>query len=407
MAHILMASISFDLDSGGGPTRIVADVCRSLQGNGHDVSVICCNVDGKRPPFELRDGINIYRYTLPNRPLNLTLAHDHIEAARRLLSTKMVDPPDVIHGHAPFQFLAAVDVFPMTPSRVYTIHSPAVKEMEIVWGKQGRRGALKRLLGLPRIRAIEVECFRRATAVTALSRYTIELIESLYGAEMARRIVKIPGWTDLGSFQILSAEAVAEARKKLGWPLDKPVFFVLRRLEARMGLENLLLAVAELKAQGYDFAVAIGGKGSLAERLHSLCAELRLTDTVSFMGFVPDSILPKAYGACDASIVPTLALECFGIIVLESLACGRPALVTPVGALPESVAGIEPRWIANGADAPALAVLLRSFLDKAIPNHSPETMRSFVATHFNAEVGMKAMASVLLDSSGSAKATKP
>ena len=396
MAHILVASILFDLNQGGGTIRIASDICRSLVGSGHQVSVICYNNGGKLPAHEYNEGITIYRYTLASRRLDLALPSDHRSAARQLLAEKLSRPPDVIHGHAPFQFLATVDLFPAVPCRVYTIHSPATEELKIVWRKQGWRGSLKRRLGLPLIRQAEGECFRRATAITALSDFTIGLIDALYGPEVAQRIVKIPGWTDLTKFRILEPSKVVEVREKLCWPLDKPVLFTLRRLEPRMGLENLLLAAAELKAQGLQFSLVIGGRGSMADRLKSLCEQLRMGDTVSFIGFVPESLLADAYGACDASIVPTAALECFGIIVLESLACGRPALVTPVGALPELVAGLEPQWIARGTAPEDIAVLIGSFLRNELPKHSQDDMRAFVDTQFSLRKGMQAFDSLLL-----------
>jgi glycosyltransferase involved in cell wall biosynthesis len=55
------------------------------------------------------------------------------------------------------------------------------------------------------------------------------------------------------------------------------------------------------------------------------------------LGFVPDSKLPLAYRAADITVVPSLALEGFGLSAAESLAAGTPALVTPIGGLPEVV----------------------------------------------------------------------
>jgi glycosyltransferase involved in cell wall biosynthesis len=49
---------------------------------------------------------------------------------------------------------------------------------------------------------------------------------------------------------------------------------------------------------------------------------------VRLLGFVPDDDLPYAYRAADLTIVPTIALEGFGLIVAESFAAGTPCLVT-------------------------------------------------------------------------------
>jgi glycosyltransferase involved in cell wall biosynthesis len=42
-------------------------------------------------------------------------------------------------------------------------------------------------------------------------------------------------------------------------------------------------------------------------------------------------------------------LEGFGLIAAESLAAGTPALVTPVGGLPEVVQGLSPDLVMRGA----------------------------------------------------------
>ena len=44
------------------------------------------------------------------------------------------------------------------------------------------------------------------------------------------------------------------------------------------------------------------------------------------LGFVPDEDLPLAYRAANFSIVPTVALEGFGLITIESLAAGTPVV---------------------------------------------------------------------------------
>ena len=45
--------------------------------------------------------------------------------------------------------------------------------------------------------------------------------------------------------------------------------------------------------------------------------------------------MPLCYRAANFSVVPTVALEGFGLIVVESLAAGTPVLGTPIGGIPE------------------------------------------------------------------------
>src|SRR6185437_4730902 len=185
-------------------------------------------------------------------------------------------------------------------------------------------------------------------AITSMSHFTRRQIKRIHGAELAGRIQVIPGWVDLERFQIVPDRAAA--KQSLGWPLDVPVLFTLRRLVRRMGLDRLVRAVSILRARGQKLQLIIGGAGPLRRELEELVQALNLGDSVRFLGRVADSDLPGMYAACDAFVLPTAELECFGLIALEAMACGRPVLATPVAAIPEVMRNFEPQWLAAAAD---------------------------------------------------------
>jgi glycosyltransferase involved in cell wall biosynthesis len=62
------------------------------------------------------------------------------------------------------------------------------------------------------------------------------------------------------------------------------------------------------------------------------------------------------------TVVPSLSLEGFGLVTLESLASGTPALVTPIGGLPEVIQPLARQCIFAEASTPAMASLLREIL---------------------------------------------
>jgi glycosyltransferase involved in cell wall biosynthesis len=163
-----------------------------------------------------------------------------------------------------------------------------------------------------------------------------------------------------------------------------------------MGLDNLLRAIVLVKKYGYGLHVAIGGSGSLRSKLEKMRNELGLEDDVTFMGFMPADSLPLAYGACDASVIPTAQLECFGIIALEALACGCTTLVTPVGALPEVMQNFEPAWIARDATSEGIANILLAFLRKLLPYHEPQELHNLVEQNYSAEKAVNAYERLLL-----------
>jgi glycosyltransferase involved in cell wall biosynthesis len=63
---------------------------------------------------------------------------------------------------------------------------------------------------------------------------------------------------------------------------------------------------------------------------------LKLTDQVSFTGYVPDEDLPALYSAAEAFLYPSL-YEGFGLPPLEAMACGTPTITSNTSSLPEVV----------------------------------------------------------------------
>ena len=157
-----------------------------------------------------------------------------------------------------------------------------------------------------------------------------------------------------------------------------------------MGLDNLLHALVIVKKRGFCPFTVIGGSGSLRLSLEKLRDELGLHECVRFMGFVPADQLPQAYAACDASIIPTAQLECFGIIALEALACGKTTLVTPIGALPEVMRNFQTEWIARDATAGGIADLMSAFLNDRLPPCSARDVRDVIERKYSYERALSA-----------------
>ena len=122
-----------------------------------------------------------------------------------------------------------------------------------------------------------------------------------------------------------------------------------------MGLATLISAMDEVRRRVPEVLLLIAGQGPLRPTLEAQVAELQLADHVRFLGFVPDADLPTVYRAADLVIMPSLQLEGFGLTAVEALAAGTPALVTPVGGLPEVVRDLDPCLILDGCAAGQIA----------------------------------------------------
>jgi glycosyltransferase involved in cell wall biosynthesis len=219
------------------------------------------------------------------------------------------------------------------------------------WSDESRaEGASALVAGVKR--RLEHSVYRRAGRFIVLSHAFRRVLEKNH-AVPAERVDVIPGGVDCARWQPQVSRD--EARRMLGWPLDRPIVFVVRRLVRRMGLETLIESVAHLRRIVPDALIVIAGKGPLAADLDRRAREAGVADHVKIIGFVPDDELPTAYRAADLTIVPSIALEGFGLVVVESLAAGTPVLVTNIGGLPETISGLAPQCVITDATPGGLA----------------------------------------------------
>ena len=229
-------------------------------------------------------------------------------------------------------------------------------------------------------RVIEQTVYGRAVRLIALSQAFAEILSRSYGVP-EERIRVVPGGVDAQRFAVLQSQG--EARAELSLPTDRPIVLAVRRLVRRTGLEELVAAIALVRRQAPDVLLVIAGRGPLAESLRMQVSELGLQANIRLLGFVSDESLPLLYRAATLSIVPTVALEGFGLIVLESLAAGTPALVTPIGGLPEVVSDLSPTLVLPDTGPEALADGLLSALSGRLPLPSAEECQDYVRACFD------------------------
>lgn len=179
---------------------------------------------------------------------------------------------------------------------------------------------------------LEKITYNRSNGFIVLSEAFRQILHQTYGVPM-ERIDVVPGGIDSQQYKLDLSRS--RARERLGWPQDRQIIFSVRRLVHRMGLERLIDAIAEVKQKYPEVLLLIAGKGPIHEALQSQIEALGLENHVKLLGFVPEGDLVAAYRAANFSIVPSIALEGFGLILIESLAAGTPVLSTPVGGMPE------------------------------------------------------------------------
>jgi glycosyltransferase involved in cell wall biosynthesis len=256
---------------------------------------------------------------------------------------------------------------------------PMVVHFQGPWGLEG--GAERQSRLTVRVKtAVERAVYRRASAFIVLSRPFGQILERRFGIP-PDKIHVIPGGVDVSRFAI--RESRAESRTKLGWPQDRPIVLAVRRLTRRMGLDDLVRAALRLRERVPNVLVLIAGDGPVKGELERQIVSLDLEQNVRLLGFVPDADLPFAYRAADLTVVPTVTLEGFGLIVPESLAAGTPCFVTPVGGLPEAVSGLSRALVLPSTGAEAIADGLAGALMGVTPLPSARECVDFARRNYD------------------------
>jgi len=118
-------------------------------------------------------------------------------------------------------------------------------------------------------------------------------------------------------------------------------FLFFGRFVAEKGVDVLLRAVAMAVESGADIALDLVGGGPLEGEYRARVRSLGLEERVAFRGVLRGESLADAVRESLAVVVPSVWDEAFGIAAAEAIACGRVALVSDAGGLPEVVEGLD------------------------------------------------------------------
>jgi phosphatidylinositol alpha-1,6-mannosyltransferase len=130
------------------------------------------------------------------------------------------------------------------------------------------------------------------------------------------------------------------ARAKFGLRGEK-VILTVGRLEASEGYKGHDRILQLLPSLRREFTPAVRyyivGEGSDRGRLERMARELGVADQVVFLGRISHDDLLQVYRAANVFAMPSTG-EGFGIVFLEAMACGTPAIGLDVGGAADSLA---------------------------------------------------------------------
>ena len=284
--------------------------------------------------------------SLPNRSLYSRLLYYFMVGLRD--RNAIVDSHFALYGAAYiFGRILSGSAFKL----VTHFHGPWAAESAIAVKKSSLANRVKFL--------VEKLTYAKSGHFIVLSTCFRDVLVDVYGVPISRISVVSPG-VDLDRF--VRAGAVQPPQ-----PHDGGSFriFAARRLDPRMGLDIAIRAIAQL-SDHVTFRVA--GEGRERPALEKLISELGVGNRVQLLGRVPDDVLVELYQSSDLSLVPTRALEGFGLVVLESLACGTPVLASREGGLIDALGPLRADLLVNPEDPNVLGERILSAIDGAVPS---------------------------------------
>lgn len=356
----------------GGLNRYFADYSSAMKEHGHSELGFIVAPQGSQISTDLNiknvtDEMEIKHY-LPR----MRLIQKHTNQAVRSFQ------PDVFNPH--FAFYTTMVTRRVIPPHVPIVthfHGPWALETEVQQTRTATNAIKETKFWIKK--QVEQLTYRRSDSFIVLSEYFRDVLTETYGVD-ERKIHIIPGAVDHNRFRPHPDRN--ELRLRLGIAPYQPILFCIRRLVRRMGIDRLIYAMVDVVRVFPEVRLFIGGDGPMRAEYEALILRLGLSPNVKLLGRISNEELVEYYQAADISLVPTLTLEGFGLITVESLACGTPVLGTPYGGTKEILHQVSDDLMFEDGTAESISKKIIDVLNKDSFLPSREACREHVLNRY-------------------------
>nr|WP_246221089.1 D-inositol-3-phosphate glycosyltransferase [Phytoactinopolyspora mesophila] len=324
----------------GGMNVYVVELARELAAAGVEIEIFTRSTSSDLPPrVEAAPGVTVRHIAAgPYEPLpKEELPAQMCSFASGVLRAEAAREPgwySLVHSH----YWLSGQVGQLATERwgvplVHSMHTMArVKNRALAMGERPE----------PRPRELgEEQVVRAAHRLIANTDDEARQLVQLYGAEAGKVDTVWPG----ADLSIFTPGSQSSARQRLGLAQQAIVLLFAGRIQPLKAPDVLVRTVARLLAaepdlRGRIVVPVVGGpSGTGAERpdeIAQLARSLGVDDVVSFHPPVDQATLADWYRASDMTVVPSYS-ESFGLVALESQACGTPVVASAVGGLRTAV----------------------------------------------------------------------
>jgi glycosyltransferase involved in cell wall biosynthesis len=334
----------------GGSAISTRRLAHGLAERGHRVTVLA-PAARFADHVEQEDGVSVVRCrSIPAIHLVRNSDRDTIRAAvfsgRTAARTVESLRPDVVHVQVPAYLgaSAARAARRLGIPLIATHHAVP----ENLFPSRSRRSPLFRAFARTFWDQIVAFC-NRCDVVTAPTETACRL---LHDHAVERPLVAISNGVDLSTFAPARDDAdVAACRTRLGLPTDRPIVLYAGRFAVEKRLDVLADAIPLVLARA-DAQFVFCGSGSTA--LQRQVEAHGVASATTFLGLLPDEVLPLAYRAADLLALPSEA-ELQGMVLLEAAASGLPLVGADALAIPELIVDGHNGFLHRPGDAADLA----------------------------------------------------
>jgi glycosyltransferase involved in cell wall biosynthesis len=211
----------------------------------------------------------------------------------------------------------------------------------------------------------------------------------------ARRDVVIQNGVDIEHFTDRLTDAQrAQTRAAFGFAPDDYVIGLCATLRREKAHEDLLLALQRLRQAGIAAKALLIGDGPRRPHIEQQIAQLQLQGDVVITGYKSD--VRPCIACCDVMTLTSHAVETFSIAALESMALGKPLVMSRIGGAAEQVQPGVNGLLFEPGDIASLARHLAALADPQVRQSMGEAARQIVRGAFTVERMAAAYTSELL-----------
>ncbi|WP_142859566.1 glycosyltransferase [Salinigranum halophilum] len=314
----------------GGPVKSASKLCKELVDLGHEVTVYTTDANDSESRVDVDnpewiDGVKVYRFK--NLSNNLVWNYRVSTPIRMLRALqKNISQFDLVHIH---EYRSMENAFAYTVAKQNSI--PVVMQPRGSvprYTKSNQKLVFDKLIGESMLQS--------STGIIASSKSESGLYSSVVPQPNLPQVFHVPNGIDIQEYSEVPDFGHFRRQHSLE---GKFIVLFLSRISERKGLDLLIRSFDRFKNQKPNAHLVITGPDTgYLDNVQDLVDTVGIRDAVTFTGPLYNEEKFEAYRDADVFVLPSKdRYESFGNVVLESMSCKTPVVVTDVCGVSEWV----------------------------------------------------------------------